>query len=478
MRTVPMALLLLAAGCGAPEEDEPTQDVKVDHNDKAAPVESVAPRTCFADGHLYAVWQDDRTGVDGVWFNASADGGATWMPTDIALNGGEAAARTPDIACVGERVYVVWEDERDGDLRYTNIYADVSEDAGRSWLDDDMALDADPEGAATSLAPRIVAVDDAAYVAWFDNRDGAYDIYVQATADDGATWLAAPTRVDTDAAGEAYSALPRLVADGDGRVVVAWEDSRDGASDIYANVSDDAGVTFGAADQRLDAGDDPGATNSFLPSLAMAGDAVYAVWHDERNGENRDVLLAASADGGTTWSPVRVDSDAAGAADSINAQVAAVDDRVHVVWQDDRAGGYDIYQRFSRTGGADWAGDEVRMDTDAGGESQSYDPVLQVRGDTVLVGWQDRRGDADDVGFDDLYYNYSEDGGLNWSQDDLRINSNEPGTSYAVDLSLALGDGGVIAVWADGRFGSSDVFCADRALGEESHYVAPVEEDE
>ena len=480
MRVAPPLLLasLLAACTGESAEDEgPTQDVKVDHNLKDAAIESIVPRSCFADGHLAVAWQDDRDEAPAIWFNASGDQGATWMTADVPLSLGEAGAYAPDIACAGERMYVVWEDERDGDLRYRNIYVNVSADGGRSWLAEPLQIDGDLEGEAMSLAPRVVAVGDQAYVAWFDNRDGAYDFYVQATADGGATWLEAPTRVDTDPAGDAYSAWPRLAANEDGRVVVAWEDSRAGGSDIYANVSTDGGVTFAGDDARLDGGDDGGVHDSFLPSLAMAGDHVYVVWHDERNGDERDVFMSASSDGGASWpdEPKRVDSDAAGKFASINPVVAAVGDRVHVVWQDARAGGYDIYHRFSRDGGQEWGGEERRLDTDAGGESQSFTPVLLVEGDTVLVGWGDGRADGEEVGFNDLFYNYSENGGQDWSADDLRLNSNEPGSAYAVDLGIHLGDDAVLAVWGDGRFGSSDIFAASRTLGEQSRYVPPEE---
>lgn len=478
-RAFPLLFLAACTG-GAPAEEQATQDVKVDHNLKEDAVESVLPRSCFSNGRLHVVWEDERDGVSAIWFNSSADSGATWMTSDVRLNGGEAEAHAPDIACAGDAVYVVWEDERDGELRYRNVYANVSTDGGRSWLEADVRIDGDVDGEAMSLGPRVVAVGDAAYVAWFDNRNGAYDIYVQATQDKGHSWLEEATRVDTDTAGNAYSAWPRLVANADKRVLVTWEDSRSGGSDIFSNVSTDGGATFTDDDRRVDGGEEGGESNSFLPSVAMAGDRAYVVWHDERNGEMRDVLMNVSDDGGASWldEPLRVDSDAAGVSDSSNPVVAAVGDRVHVVWQDDRAGGYDVYHRFSRDGGASWGGDETRMDSDAGGESQSYDPVLLVDGETVMVGWEDRRHDAEDVGFNDLFYRYSQDGGKTWSFQDLRINSNATGSAYAMDLSLALAGDAFIAVWADGRFGTSDVFAANRTLGEESVYVAPAEPEE
>ena len=476
-----VSLLALGACDGDAAEPESTIDTRVDQTSEGSTVESVTPRMCMGDeGHVFVAWEDPRDDMHGIWFNASADGGTSWFPADIKLNTGDAHATSPDVACAGDFVYVFWEDERDGELKNHNIYANVSENAGRDWLYEDIRLDGDEEGEAMSIGPRAFATGDKAYVAWFDNRNGAYDIYVNHTTDGGGNWQRTASRVDTDEAGEAYSAWPQIAADTDGNVSVVWEDSRDGANDIYYNVSEDHGNNFGAADVRLDEGDDAGSADSFFPQIAVSGNHVYAVWHDERDGEQRDILFNASDDGGNDWmnEAVRVESDAAGQSDSLNPSISAAEDSVNIVWQDDRSGGYDVYHRYSDDGGDNWVGDERRMDTDAGGESHSFDPVVSVSGSTVLVGWQDRRDDLGGDSFDDLYYNYSQDGGASWSEADLRINSNAPGSAYAVDLNLGRSGKNLVAVWADGRFGSSDIFCASRGVGEESVYVPPKKKTE
>ena len=128
-----------------------------------------------------------------------------------------------------------------------------------------------------------------------------------------------------------------------------------------------------------------------------------------------------------------MDTDPAGASDSIVPDVAVRGGRVHVAWQDDAMGGYDILVRSSQDGGLSF-GEEVRMDRDTRGEAQSYDAVIRTRDDLVVVGWSDRRGDLENVGFNDIYYAYSEDGGLSFTGEDLRINSNAPGSAWARDL--------------------------------------------
>ncbi len=469
-----MAVVLLLALVACKESVvEGTRDVRVDHTTAESAVESTHPASCVAaNGRIYVAWQDDRSGESGVWFNTSVDGGETWIQQDVRVDRGTVGAFAPSLACAGERAWIAWEDERDGELRNRNIYVARTTDGGRSWAEEDVRLDGDVEGDAMSLGPQVLNVGDAVYVAWFDSRDGAYDIYLQSSLDQGASWRSEPVRVDTDGAGEAYSAWPKLAANEDGAVVVAWEDARSGVSDVFVNQSPDFGATFPGTDTRLDLGAD--GSDSFLPRVAMDGDVVAVAWHDTRDGAGRSVLLSTSQDAGVTWpeAPLRMDSDPAGASDSIVPDVAVRGDRVHVAWQDDAMGGYDILVRSSQDGGLSF-GEEIRMDRDTRGEAQSYDAVIRTRDDLVVVGWSDRRGDLENVGFNDIYYAYSEDGGVSFTGEDLRINSNAPGSAWARDLNLLLRGPDVVAVWADGRNGTSDILSGRRALGEESVYVPP-----
>ncbi|MFZ5476395.1 MAG: hypothetical protein ACOZNI_06420, partial [Myxococcota bacterium] len=170
-----MLVWLVLAGCKGAEEGP--SDVRVDHVPSDSDAESTEPRSCVtADGRVYVAWQDDRDGTSAVWFNTSDDAGLTWRDKDRQLNSGDAPAFAPAIGCDGDRVHVAWEDARDGELAYHNVYVASSDDGGLTWSSD-VALDADPEGDAMSVGPAVVAVGEAAWVAWFDARDGAYDVY-------------------------------------------------------------------------------------------------------------------------------------------------------------------------------------------------------------------------------------------------------------------------------------------------------------
>lgn len=469
--------LVALIGCSG-EKGERTIDKIIDDLQLKEDIDSTAPRTCTpGDGRVYVVWQDERQDDDpgdkdphnAIFFNSSSDAGLTWLPSVIQINNSESHATNPSIACEGDNVYIAWEDTRDGELAYHNVYMDVSDNGGRDFLSDDIRLDADPDGTAMSLGPQVVASEDFVYVAWFDQRNGAYDIYLQASEDRGERWFDEPRRVDSDEIGAAYSANPRLAADGE-RVVVAWEDRRDGISDIYAARSDNGGGSFDD-DQRLDGGDG----NSYLPKISMYEDEVAVVWHDERDGEP-DIYMSYSDNTGGDWSrdPVRVDTDGEGVASSLNPVVAMTENGMAVAWQDARLGGNDILVRITEDGGEEWT-DEVRMDTDAGGESQSLDPVLLWEDDRIVVGWKDYRYDGRGEGSNDLLYNFSEDNGGTWNRSDVRLNSSQEGITYALDLNLMLHEKDLMSVWIDGRSGASRVYFASYALGDGSVFVAAEE---
>src|SRR5690606_12833215 len=130
-------------------------------------------------------------------------------------------------------------------------------------------------------------------------------------------------------------------------------------------------------------------------------------------GEGRDVYLNYSGNGGADWNEVavRVDGelDTPGFFNSIYPVVATDGSTGHVAWQDNRNGGYDIfYRRFN--GGAP-AEEEVRVDSgdDPGFNNSVNTDIALGEGGTVIVAWEDSRGEAVsglDSGYNDLYYNF------------------------------------------------------------------------
>ncbi|MFT4622918.1 MAG: hypothetical protein ACI8PZ_001574 [Myxococcota bacterium] len=476
MRAWWMTVVVLMSAC-TPEGETPefTTDTRIDMAPEASETESTGTVMCVSPtSKVYVAWADDRDGASAVWLNRSLDGGNSWLASPVKVNHGEGRAEAPALTCTEQGVFVVWEDDRDGELENHQIYFNYSLNDGNSFQDEDSLLETDVEGLTMSLGPQIVAVGSDLYVAWFDSLNGAYDIYVASSGDNGQNWRE-PVRVDTDAVGEAHSAWPQIAATEFGDVYVAWEDARNGSTDVYFSRSDNAGTSF-LDNVRLDVGDAPGEGYSFNPRMGVDGDNIYVVWHDDRNGDGRDVYLNYSANGGRDWlvEDQRVDGEAEGFYNSLYADLAVVGPVAHVAYHDDRNTGYDIYYRKVVSGVP--AAEETRIESDGPGFSNSINARVAYGSGTVVVAWEDSRAEAAsgaELGFNDLYYNLSADGGATWGEEDLRIDSMAPGESYKIEVNLQVVNGEVFSAWTDGRNGTADVYFQHHLLGEGGSFLDP-----
>ena len=461
----------LTSGCDG-EGGEPeiiaytTNDVQVD---SSAAANTAEPAMCVSGTTVYVVWHDDRRGGrNQVFFNAGRGGGGSWgSDTQLSADpGGDSVAENPAIACVGESIYVAWEDDRDSELGHRSIYFSHSEDAGRTWSNDTL-LTVDQEGDWDSLGPALsVERDgdtDTVYAVWYDNRRGAYDIFFT-RGTNGTGWLPEELRLDTDEAGAAYSAHPFIVTDPIGGVYVSWQDARHGGNDVYVRHSVNRGDFWDAEDIRL-TGVAAEPINAFGISMVIDRDAaqpaIYVAWHDDRNGA-RDIFMASSTNAGFTWTeePQRIEADGEGAADSFYPSVSAAAGRVMVSWHDNRDVGFEVLGRTSIDGGNSW-GSEFRVDTDVIGTAHSLRPQVVQQGDRVAVGWIDHRtagSDFEGAPQPDVYYRVSTDGGLTWAPDDARVDDDPQSSAISDDLQIALAGPAVHALWVDYRLGNADLW--------------------
>ncbi len=219
------------------------------------------PRAFFDDqGNLFVVWTDNRSVSDtDIFLRESRDGGLNFE----------------------EEVRV--DDTGDGTLH---------DEAGPTGLGHTCQFH--PDGAAR--AGRV-------YVAWQDMRNGLNQIFFGVSADGGRTF--GPSLcVDPSGGAFHHQYLPSVALDGAGRVYVAWQDARHDSGDIYLTRSDDGGLSFGAAVRVDDSG--TSFTTQSYPRVGCdpSGERLYVVWRDDRYG-TPDLRIAVSRDGGRTFSPSR-----------------------------------------------------------------------------------------------------------------------------------------------------------------------------
>jgi hypothetical protein len=123
------------------------------------------------DGELVvACWAKMEGDLWEVFWRRSTDGGFTWSGQAEPLSSSGVGAWQPDVAVFGERIYVAWEDYRNGNAE---IYGKLSSDSGVTWSKDFRITHQE----SFSIKPEVAALKSRAYVVWQDFRDGNWEIY-------------------------------------------------------------------------------------------------------------------------------------------------------------------------------------------------------------------------------------------------------------------------------------------------------------
>jgi len=285
-------------------------------------------------------------------------------------------------------------------------------------------------------------------VVWQDTRGGSSDLYGQRIDSSGTVrWTADGLAVCSATGAQTH---PAVVSDGAGGAIVAWQDSRSGNYDLYAQRIDSSGTVRWRPDGVLLCG---ATEDQRSPSLVGdgAGGAIV-VWEDGRNG-GKDVFGQRLDSSGTVrWTP---DGVAVCSATGDQSNLALIGDGsggAIVAWQDYRNGNADLYaQRINEDGTAGWlVADGTPISTGSGNQQ---DPALAPDGSGgAVIAWTD--SNYPDGGI--FAQRIDSSGTVQWSPSGVAVTSGE-GFVYAPTL---LGDdaGGAYVGWADTRTGTNDVY--------------------
>ncbi len=232
-----------------------------------------------------------------------------------------------------------------------------------------------------------------------------------------------------------------IAVDASGKIHVVWQDATTGNFEIYYKKSPDGGVTW-TTGQRLTF------TSGSSGSPAIAVDTslnLHVVWQDDTSG-NYEIYHKKSTDGGLAWTTSKRLTWTSGGSEHPAIGVGS-SGNLHVVWSDNSPGNDEIFYAKSKDKGANWAANQ-RLTWTSGG---SKIPAIGVdsSGNPHVV-WRD-----DTPGNFELYYKSSPDGGATWATNKrLTWNSgtsNEP--VIAVDAS-----GHLHVVWTDHTPGKDVIF--------------------
>jgi hypothetical protein len=178
---------------------------------------SVNPRLALADTHIYAIWESQGTPAPSsdvpireIMFRSSDDYGTIFTPPSrLSIN--VIDPLEPNVAAVGESVYVVWAGSNPSGFH--NIFFRNSMNGGESF-----AKTLNLQGDLTHhLSPKIVVNGESAYITW-DNAGTADDQSFVITYDNADVFVN-----DTKFEGEPDSILSSNIVIADDRIYIAWD---------------------------------------------------------------------------------------------------------------------------------------------------------------------------------------------------------------------------------------------------------------
>ena len=292
-----------------------------------------------------------------------------------------------------------------------------------------------------------------AIVAWQDSRSDANDIYAQHVLASGAVDPAWPANGRALCTAPGFQEYPSIVSDGAGGAIVAWYDFRGASVDIYAQHV----LASGAVDPAWPANGRAlctAANTQTTPTIASdgAGGAIVT-WNDSRSGASdiyaQHVLASGAVDpawptdgralctaANSQWYPVIVPDGARGAV---------------VTWYDARGASMDIYaQHVLASGAVDpaWPTDGRALCTAVGAQTG---PSMDSDGaGGATVSWTDFRSGSGDVYAQHVLASGAVD--PEWPTDGRALCA--AGNSQGNAAIVADGAGGAIAAWEDYRAGS------------------------
>jgi len=260
------------------------------------------------------------------------------------------------------------------------------------------------------------------HVVWYDSRhwnNGYQEVYYRHSSDDGETW-GPSTRLTYEYTNHQRDAT---IAVSDSIVHVAYHDVSDGG--VHYMRSTDRGITWPwSADTCL-------TSSGMYPCIAASDSFVYVVYNGIYQG-NVQICYMRSTDWGITWSQASPVTNSAGWFIG-DASVAVSDLNLHVVWQDRRDPGRNIYYRGSQDCGVTW-GPETRLSFL---DLIVVHPCITVFDSLVHVVWD---------GSYEIYYRRSTDSGLSWETETTLV----PHINISCFPSIACSGSNVHIAWQEG----------------------------
>lgn len=287
------------------------------------------PQIASVGNLIYVVWVDDSSGEREIMFSKSSDSGKTFS-NSIVISRNSMSPYHVELAAEGQNVYVVW---NSFGMETSNIILlSKSNDAGKTFGELTEIGVGDME-----TYPKIAANADEYYITW-DRRDNKATeiLLIKGHKDfkmDNITQLGKLNNDGIDG-GESQVAV-----DPD-HVIVSWASNIPvDKKYVYISSSMNKGNSF-TNNIPLSS------TNSSNVENIFIDDNLYVVWQDNIDGNQEIFYTKSNANGTSIYKSINV-SNNIGISECPSITVST--SGIHMIWEDDTTGNHDVlYKRLDK----------------------------------------------------------------------------------------------------------------------------------
>jgi hypothetical protein len=335
----------------------------------------------------------------------------------------------------------------------------------QSWLDSEWSFSKDlpvhpPNEQALDLWPELATEPDGTlHLVWFNNEEGPYHVYYAQSTDGGFSW-SDREKVD-DMEGGKYAKFPSVALDAEANVYATWEDDRKGSIyDVFFSkrIWNGEKWEWTPSFKVNTSGSSTSPADWMHATISAGGEGfVIVAWVDWREGVYHQIYSRRSTDGGQTWLDEVKISHSPGENPVFGQPVLTIDpfdptcSTVYCYFHNWEGPGWRFPDcAFSRSddGGENWCERIIVNDiTNYFQQNGSRSFGVDLVGNLFGIWYND-----DDFGGpnpNDIRVSRSTDGGLTWNSG---VTASDPMASVSVPPSLSVCPGGnLYALWCDWR---------------------------
>jgi hypothetical protein len=407
--------------------------------------------TTDGSGGSIVVWQDKRSGKSEIYAQRMGTmGNGMWTTDGIAICTQDSSFNPTIVSDGSGGAIIAWESYRGSTT--TDIFAQrVNSSGAIQWT-----LNGVPVSVVVFNQDTISMVSDGlggAILTWQDYRsnNGFADIYAQRINSSGAgLWTANGVSVCNQAASQLG---PKLINDGSGGAFITWYDNRAGNYDIYTQRISSGGApmytTNGVATCTA-------ATDQLKPDICSDGaGGVIITWYDYRSTTDYNIYAQRQGPAlAIVWAVDGVVMNNNVAYDQIDPKIVSDGMGGAIIsWTDYRTGAgpgtADIYsQRVNSTGAVQWTATGIIICTASGDQIKSQ--LVSDGNNGAYITWEDHRN----AGNSDIYaQRIASNAAITWSANGFGICT--IANDQLKPMIVSNGNAGAIVVWQDYRSGNN-----------------------